>query len=162
MKQIHELKFTMKYTGKELDLGTEHLYPKVYDGYNMGDIRLSAEFVADVIGFSETIQDFEARYKENAFTKRLDAEPHLTQLFLYMLNAYTEKDNLDGYCYDFREWVIESLEEIQELIDDGEYEVCDYCQSIVPKEETVTINGDFYEGRTVCFECSVLINRNRK
>ena len=162
MKQIHELKFPMKYAGKKLDLGTEHLYPKAYDGYNMGDIGLSAEFITGVIEFSEAIQDFEARYKESAFTKRLDTEPHLTQLFLYMLNAYMEKDNLDGYYYDFREWVMNSLEEIQELIDDGEYEVCDYCRSIVPKEETVTINGGFYEGCTVCFGCSVLINGNRK
>lgn len=162
MKQIHELKFTMKYAGKKLDLGTEHLYPKVYDSYNMGDIRASAEFIGETIGFSETIQDFEARYKENAFTKRLDTEPHLTQLFLYMFNAYTEKDNLDGYCYGFREWVMYSLEEIQELINDGEYEVCDYCRSIVPKEKTATINGGFYEGRTICFECFIRINGDRK
>ena len=89
-------------------------------------------------------------------------DPNLTQLFLYMLNAYTEKDNLDGYAYDFREWCMNSLEEIQDLIDKGEYEICDYCKSIVPKEGTVTINGGFWEGRTVCFKCSNIINSVRK
>lgn len=155
MKEMHELKFTMKYAGKKLDLGTEHLYPKVYEGRNMGDICLSAQYASDVIAFSETVQDFERRYPETAFTKNLDVDPHLTQLFLYMLNAYTEKDNLDEYAYDFREWCMNSLEEIQDLIDDGEYEICNYCRSIVPKEGTVTINGGFWEGRTVCFKCSI-------
>ena len=162
MKQIPELKFTMKYAGKKLDLSTEHLYPKVYSKYDMTNICASSNLIHDAIAFSETVHDFELRYPETAFTKNLDVEPHPTQLFLYMLNAYTEKDNLDEYAYDFREWCMNSLEEIQDLIDGGEYEICNYCKSIVPKEGTVTINGGFWEGCTVCFKCSNLINSVRK
>lgn len=153
MKEMIELKFTMKYAGKKLDLSTEHLYPKVYSKYDMTNICASANLIHDAIAFSETVHDFELRYPETAFTKNLDVEPHLTQLFLYMLNAYTEKDNLDGYAYDFREWCMNSLEEIQDLIDEGEYVVCDYCKSIVPKEETAIVNGGFWKGSVVDREC---------
>lgn len=153
MKQIHELKFTMKYAGKKLDLSTEHLYPKVYSKYNMADVRASAEFAYDAIAFSESIQDFEQRYRYKAFTKQLDVEPNLTQLFLYMLNAYSEESNLDAYSYDFREWVEDSLEEIQDLIDEGEYVVCYYCKSIVPKRMTATVNDGFWKGSIVCPDC---------
>ena len=52
MKQIRELKFTMKYAGKKLDLSKEHLYPKAYEGRNMGDICLSAQYASDVFAFS--------------------------------------------------------------------------------------------------------------
>lgn len=162
MKQIHELKFTMKYAGKKLDLGTEHLYAKRYEGLNMGDVHASAEFISDVIAFSQTIQDFKARYKEKAFTTWLDVDPCFTQLFLYMLNAYLEEDNLDNYDYDFRQWCLESLEEIQELIDGGEYTVCNYCKSIIPASETVTINGGRWEGRVVCLDCVEKINHYNK
>lgn len=162
MKQIHELKFTMKYAEKKLDLSTEHLYPKAYEGHNMGDICLSAEYTVAVLEFSESLKEFEERRAYNTFTTNMDVEPNLSQLFMYMLNAYTEKDNLDGCAYDFREWCMNSLEEIQDLIDDGEYEICDYCKSVVPKEGTVTINGGFWEGRTVCFKCSNIINSVRK
>lgn len=153
MKKIHELKFTMKYAGKELRLGAEHLYPKAYSEYDMADVHASADFAHNAIAFSENIQDFEQRHLNKAFTKQLDVDPNLTQLFLYMLNAYLEESNLDAYGYDFREWVKESLEEIQDLIDEGEYVVCYYCKSIVPKEETVTVNGGFWKGSVVCPDC---------
>lgn len=162
MKQIPELKFTMKYAGKKLDLSTEHLYPKGYEGHNMGDICLSAEYTVAVLEFSESLKEFEERHAYNTFTTNMDVEPNLSQLFMYMLNAYTEKDNSEGSYHDFREWCMESFEEIQDLIDEGEYVVCDYCKSIVPKEGTVTINGGFWEGRTVCFKCSNIINSVRK
>lgn len=160
MAKIFELKFTMKYAGKKLGLGTEHLYVKRYERLNMGDVHASAEFISDVIAFSETIQDFEAKYKEKAFTAWLDVDPCLTQLFLYTLNAYLEEDNFDNYNYDFRQWSLESLKEIQELIDDGKYTVCNYCKSIIPTSETVTINGGRWEGRVVCLDCVEKINLN--
>lgn len=162
MKEMHELKFTIKYAGKKLDLSTEHLYPKVYEGHNMGDICLSAEYTVAVLEFSESLKEFEERHAYNTFTTNMDVEPNLSQLFMYMFNAYQEKDNTEGCYYDFREWCKESFEEIQDLIDEGEYEICYYCKSIVPKEGTVTINGGFWEGCTVCFKCSNIINSVRK
>lgn len=153
IKPLHELKFTMKYAGKTLDLSTEHLYQKTYSKYNMADVHASAEFAHNAIAFSENIQDFEQRHLDKAFTKQLDVDPNLTQLFLYMLNAYSEESNLDAYGYDFREWVKESLEEIQDLIDEGEYVICYYCKSIVPKRMTVTVNDGFWKGSVVCPDC---------
>ena len=153
MKQIHELKFTMKYAGKTLDLSTEHLYPKDYEGKNMGDICFSAEYTERVLEFSESLKDFEERHAYNTFTTNMDIGPNLTQLFIYVLNAYLDKDNLDGYCYDFREWVKESFEEIQDLIDEGEYVICYYCKSIVPKGMTATVNDGFWKGSIVCPDC---------
>lgn len=153
MNRIHELKFTMKYAGKKLDLGTEHLYPKAYSEYNMADVHASADFAHNAIAFSEDIQDFEQRHPNKAFTRQLDVDPNLTQLFLYMLNAYLEESNLDAYDYDFREWVKESLEEIQDLIDEDEYVVCYYCKSIVPKRMSVTVNDGFWKGSIVCPDC---------
>ena len=153
MKKMYELKFTMKYAGKTLDLSTEHLYPKAYSEYDMADVHASADFAHNAIAFSENIQDFEQRHPDKAFTKQLDVDPNLTQLFLYMLNAYLEESNLDAYGYDFREWVKESLEEIQDLIDEGEYMICYYCKSIVPKRMTVTVNDGFWKGSIVCPDC---------
>ena len=153
MKEMIELKFTMKYAGKKLDLSTEHLYPKAYEGHNMGDICLSAEYTVAVLEFSESLKEFEERHAYNTFTTNMDVEPNLSQLFMYMLNAYTEKDNSEGSYHDFREWCLESFEEIQDLIDEGEYVVCDYCKSIVPKEETAIVNGGFWKGSIVDREC---------
>lgn len=158
MKEMTELKFTMKYAGKKFDLSTEHLYPKAYEGHNMGDICLSAEYTVAVLEFSESLKEFEERHAYNTFTTNMDVEPNLSQLFMYMLNAYQEKDNVEGYYYNFGEWCMNSLEEIQDLVDEGEYVICYYCKSIVPKEETVTINGGFWKGSTVCFKCSNTIN----
>lgn len=162
MKEMTELKFTMKYAGKKLDLSTEHLYPKAYEGRNMGDIQALAEYTVAVLGFSESLKEFEERHAYNTFTTNMDIEPNLSQLFMYMLNAYTEKDNLDGYCYDFREWCAESFEEIQDLIDEGEYVICDYCKSIVPKEETTIVNGGFWKGSVVDCDCfhKIYFNKN--
>lgn len=153
MKEMHELKFTTKYAGKTLDLSTEHLYPKAYEGKNMGDICFSAEYTERVLEFSESLKEFEERHAYNTFTTNMDIGPNLTQLFLYMLNAYSEESSLDAYgCY-FREWVKESLEEIQDLIDEGEYVVCYYCKSVVPKRMTVTVNDGFWKGSVVCPDC---------
>ena len=93
MKEMHELKFTIKYAGKKLDLSTEHLYPKAYEGHNMGDICLSAEYTVAVLEFSESLKEFEECHAYNTFTTNMDVEPNLSQLFMYMLNAYQEKDN---------------------------------------------------------------------
>ena len=161
MKQIHELKFTMKYAGKKLDLGTEHLYPKAYEGHNMGDICLSAEYTVAVLGFSESLKEFEERHAYNTFTTNMDVEPNLSQLFMYMFNAYLDESNSEAYCYDFREWCLESFEEIQDLIDEGEYVVCNYCKSVVPKGETATINDGFWKGSVVDRDCFVKIFFNK-
>lgn len=158
MEKIRELYFVMKYAGKTLRLDDKTLYPKLYAKYDFKNPTASIQYAVDAITFSEAVQEFETKYKEHAFTKSFDREPELTALFLYFLNTYTQEDNLDGYAYDFREWCMNSLEEIQDLVDDGEYEVCYYCKSVLPKEGTVTINGGFWEGSTVCFRCSNIIN----
>ena len=40
-----------------------------------------------------------------------------------------------------------------DLIDEGEYVICYYCKSIVPKRMTVTVNDGFWKGSIVCPDC---------
>lgn len=158
MEKIRELNFVMKYEGKILRLNDKNLYPKLYAKYDFKSPTASIQYAVDAITFSEAVQEFETKYNEHAFTKSFNREPELTALFLYFLNTYTQEDNSDAQCCDFYGWCEGSLEEIQGLIDDGEYEVCYYCKSVLPKEGTVTINGGFWKGSTVCFRCSNIIN----
>lgn len=164
MGKIRELNFVMKYEGKTLRLDDTSLYPKLYAKYNfkLENPTASIQYAIDAITFSEAVQEFEIKYKEHAFTKSFDRDPELTVLFLYFLNTYTQEDNFDAQCCSFYDWCEGSLEEIQELIDDDEYEVCDRCKSILQKEKTVTINGGLWKGNTVCFKCSNIINAEKR
>ena len=141
--------------GEELDLSYEYMEKLPF--YPHDNVNVTTAGVAiDSFVFLEAVIDFERKYKEKAFTKVLDRDEGLVALFKYCVNVYLDADNYkDAHIPNlpFFEWVLYSLEEIQEAIDNEEYVQCSRCLSIVPKENTGILNYGIYSGNTLCKKC---------
>lgn len=146
--------YLLKYR-KDLDLSYANMdklpfYPNENVNVTPADIAI------DGFTFMEAVVEFEKIYKETAFTKILDRDEGLVSLFKYVINVYLDENNYeDKHILNmaFYDWVLYSLEEIQEAINNKDYVQCELCYSIVPMENTGVLNGGFYAGKILCEKC---------
>lgn len=103
--------------------------------------------LGDIVSFGLAVADFENKYhhehpNENAFSIEFGRDMELVQIFLLMHEAWMSGDGeRNGYFFDF---VYEKLQEMQEAIDSGEYELCSICHSVIRVNDSYHKNGNAF------------------
>ena len=116
---------------------------------------------ADAMLYMEMVSEFERIHGDKAFTHLLDIDGPLVNLFAILENYYnaTEEDTI---ARPFGDFVLEALNEIEQALDNGDYVLCDKCQSIVLVEDTVTTHKGFWDDKVLCFDCFDEIRNENK
>lgn len=107
--------------------------------------------LGDIIAFGLAVVDFEKEYHnehsgKDAFSVCFDVDTELPQIFLQMHAEWMSGDGeRNGYFFDF---VYEKLQEMQKAIDNGEYELCSVCRSVI------RVNDSYHKnGKAFCNKC---------
>ena len=114
--------YLLKYR-KDLDLSYKNMDKLPFYPYENVNVT-PTDMAIDSFIFMEAIVEFEKIYKKTAFTKTLGRDEGLVSLFKYVINVYLDKNNYEDkhiFNMTFYDWVLYSLKEIQEAINNKDY-----------------------------------------
>lgn len=99
--------------------------------------------LVDIVSFGLAVANFENKYhhkhpNKNAFSIEF-GRVELGQIFLLMYEAWMSRGG-ERNSY-FLAFVSEKLQEMQEAIDSGEYELCSVCRSVIRVNDAYHKNG---------------------